>query len=139
MIGQKKKTSFAKRESPENNHKGCVCAAITQRQRQLSVCRYVSYYIIIFNCTANSSSSPAPVTLPYFESCLSHCPSGGFNLAQEESPENSVKMRNGGRIDRKPSNKLATCLDLVINLTGSPLGLEPTNFTLTSKTGNHKG
>lgn len=97
----------------------------------------VTYYIIIilkysfkFTCLA--------ITLPYFE-CLSHSPSGRFNLAQEESPENLVKMRNGGRSDRKPSSKLATCLDLATTPTGSPLGLEPTNFTLNLKTGNHKG
>jgi hypothetical protein len=78
------------------------------------------------------------ITFPSFE-CLSQFPNGGFNLAQEENPVNLVKMRNGGWNGRRLSSKLATCLDLATTRTGSLLGLEPTNFTLTLKMGNHKG
>ncbi len=78
-----------------------------------------------------------PTTLPYFE-CLCHLLDGRFNFVQEASVDNLVKMRNGGRSGKRPSSRLATCLDLAITLTGSSLGLEQTSLSLTLKTGNRK-
>jgi hypothetical protein len=142
LIRLRKKTSFAIKNRLRTNRRrlsranASICVNCCP-----SVCRYVAHYIIIilkYQSTFACIQACIAITLPYFE-CLSHSRSLGFNLAQEECQENSVKMRNGGRSDRKPSRKLATCLDLATTPTGSPLGLEPKSFTLILKTGNHKG
>lgn len=71
-----------------------------------------------------------PIALPYFE-CLIDSHDLVFQFAQEVSVDNSMKMRMVGGAARGPrASRLHAQRDPVITLTGSPLGLEPTNLTL---------